>query len=489
MMHGREKSDPAIVATKPPNEARTGAEEAGEPRAGAKGKADQQSTRRALHRESVSQALARPRQAARQRKKERFTALLHHINLDLLRMAFLDLKRTAAPGVDGLTWQDYEADLEPRLRDLHDRVHRGAYRALPSRRRYIPKADGRARPLAIAALEDKIVRRATVAVLNAIYEEDFLGFSYGFRPRRSQHDALDALVVGISSTKVNYILDADIRSFFDAVSQTWLIRFLNHRIGDPRITRLIQKWLKAGVLEEGVVTTSDRGTGQGSVNSPCLSNIYLHHVLDVWFEHTVRPRLKGRASLVRYADDLVMAFETFPDATRVLAVLGKRLARYGLTLHPDKTRLIDFRFKRPEGTQHPAAHGTTFAFLGFTHVWGKSRKGGNVVRQVTAKGRYARALAAVTQWGRDNRHRPIAVQHAHLSAMMRGHYAYYGVTGHSRRVHWYAHQVVRIWQRWLSRRDRQSAYTWMRLSAFLKQRPLPPPRIIHHYAVGSKALS
>ena len=223
--------------------------------------------------------------------------------------------------------------------------------------------------------------------------------------------------------------------------------------------------------------------------SPCLSNIYLHHVLDEWFESTVRPRLKGRASLVRSADDLVMAFETFPDATRVLAVLGKRLARYGLTLHPDKTRLIDFRFKRPEGAQHPAAHGTTFDFLGFTHVWGKSRKGGNVVRQVTAKGRYARALAAVAQWCRDNRHRPIAVQHAHLSAMMRGHYAYYGVTGNSRRVHWYAHQVVRIWQRWLSRRDRQSAYTWKRLSAFLKQRPLPPPKIIHRYVAGSEALS
>jgi hypothetical protein len=252
---------------------------------------------------------------------------------------------------------------------------------------------------------------------------------------------------------------------------------------------MIDKWLKAGVLEEGRLHRPTQGSPQGGVISPCLSNIYLHHVLDEWFEHMVRPRLKGRASLVRYADDLVMAFEAFPDATRVLAVLGKRLARYGLTLHPDKTRLIDFRFKRPEGTHHPAARGTTFDFLGFTHVWGKSRKGVNVVRQVTAKGRYARALAGVTDWCRDNRHRPIAVQHAHLSAMMRGHYAYYGVTGNSRRVCWYAHQVVRIWQRWLSRRDRQSAYTWTRLTAFLKQRPLPPPRIIHHYTVGSEALS
>jgi len=268
MMHGREKSDPAIVAVKPTNKAGQPDAELVEPRAGTKGKAGQQSTRRAQNRESVSQALDRIRQAARQRKKERFTALFHHISLDLLRMAFLDLKRNAAPGVDGLTWQDYEADLDRNLTDLHDRVHRGAYRALPSRRRYIPKADGRQRPLAIAALEDKIVQRATVTVLSAIYEEDFLGFSYGFRPRRSQHDVLDALVVGISSTKVNYILDADIAGFFDAVSQDWLVRFLNHRIGDPRLIRLIQKWLRAGILEDGVVTTSDRGTGQGSVATP-----------------------------------------------------------------------------------------------------------------------------------------------------------------------------------------------------------------------------
>src|ERR671913_407091 len=268
MMHGREKSDLAIVAAKPANNDGQPSAELVERRARAKGKADQQSTRRALNRESVSQALDRLRQAARQRKKERFTALLHHINLDLLRMAFLDLKRTAAPGVDGLTWQDYEADLEPRLADLHARVHRGAYRALPSQRRYIPKPDGRRRPLAIAALEDKIVQKATVAVLNAIYEEDFLGFSYGFRPKRGQHDALDALAVGITGTKVNWILDADIRSFFDAVSQEWLVRFLDHRIGDPRIARLIRKWLRAGVLEDGIVTISDSGTGQGSVITP-----------------------------------------------------------------------------------------------------------------------------------------------------------------------------------------------------------------------------
>jgi retron-type reverse transcriptase len=304
MMHGREKSDPAIVAVKPTNKAGQPGAELVEPRAGTEGKAGQQSTRRAQNRESVSQALDRIRQAARQRKKERFTALFHHISLDLLRMAFLDLKRNAAPGVDGLTWQDYEADLDRNLTDLHDRVHRGAYRALPSRRRYIPKADGRQRPLAIAALEDKIVQRATVTVLNAIYEEDFLGFSYGFRPRRSQHDALDALVVGISSTKVNYILDADIAGFFDAVSQDWLVRFLNHRIGDPRMIRLIQKWLRAGILEDGVVTTSDRGTGQGSVASPLLANVYLHYVFDLWANRWRQREATGDMIIVRYADDV-----------------------------------------------------------------------------------------------------------------------------------------------------------------------------------------
>ena len=282
MMNGREESDPAIVAKKPTNKAEQSATELVEQSAGAEWNADRQSTRRAQKRESVLQALNRVRKVARRRKKERFFALLHHISVDLLRQAFYELKRDAAPGVDGLRWEDYEAGLERQLGDLHERVQRGAYRALPSRRRYIPKPDGRQRPLAVAALEDKIVQRATVAVLNAIYEEDFLGFSYGFPPKRSQHDALDALSVGITSTKVNYILDADLAGFFDTVSHEWLVRFLNHRIGDRRIIRLIQKWLKAGVLEEGVVTVGEQGTGQGSVASPLLANVYLHYVFDLW---------------------------------------------------------------------------------------------------------------------------------------------------------------------------------------------------------------
>src|SRR5215218_3679353 len=303
-MHGQERSDPAIVARKPTNVAGRPAAEPVERRAGAEGNADQRRTRRAQDRVSVSQALGRVRRAARQRRRERFTALFHHLSPGLLREAFLALKRDAAPGVDGLTWRTYEADLDHRIEALHARVHRGAYRALPSRRRYIPKPDGRERPLAVAALEDKIVQKATAAVLNVIYEEDFLGFSYGFRPGRGQHDALDALVVGITSTRVNHILDCDIRSFFDAVSQEWLVRFLEHRIADPRIIRLIREWLKAGVLEDGVVTVSDTGTGQGSVISPLLANVYLHYVFDLWAERWRRREATGDMIIVRYADDV-----------------------------------------------------------------------------------------------------------------------------------------------------------------------------------------
>src|SRR6266568_207386 len=352
MMNGPEKSDPAIVAMKPTNKARQPAAErsaaepnAAEPverRAGTKGNAGQQSTHRTQSRASVSQALERIRKVATERKKERFTTLFHHIDTDLLEEAFYELAQNAAPGVDRMTWKDYEADIERNLEDLHDRVHRGAYRALPSRRVYIPKPDGRQRPLAVAALEDKIVQRATTAVLNAIYEEDFLGFSYGFRPGRGAHDAMDALVVGITSTKVNFILDADIRAFFDTVNQEWLIRFVEHRIGDQRIIRLIQKWLKVGVLEDGVVTASDRGTGQGSVISPLLANIYLHYVFDLWAERWRRREATGDMIIVRYADDLVVGFEHEADARRFLDEMRERLGKYSLSLHPEKTRLIEF---------------------------------------------------------------------------------------------------------------------------------------------------
>ena len=299
MMHEPEKSDPVVVAGKPTNKAERSAAEPVEPRTGTKGNADQQSTRRAQDRESVSQALERVRQAARQRKKEKFTSLLHHVDPAMLRTAFYAIKRDAAPGVDGMTWRTYEQDLDRSIEDLHARVHSGAYRALPSRRSYIPKEDGSKRPLAVAALEDKIVQRAVAAVLSAIYEEDFLGFSYGFRPGRSQHDALDALIVGISSRKVNFILDADIRSFFTEVSQEWVVRFLEHRIGDKRIIRLVQKWLRAGVLEDGIVTVEEKGTGQGSVISPLLANVYLHYVFDLWAERWRRREATGDMIMVQ----------------------------------------------------------------------------------------------------------------------------------------------------------------------------------------------
>ena len=308
-MNDPEKSDPRIVATKPTNKAGRPGAELVEPRLGTKGNAGQQSTHRSQSRARVTQALDRVRHAARQRKKEQFTALLHHVNVDALRTAFYALKRKAAPGVDGMTWQDYEADLELRLEDLHGRVHRGAYRPQPSRRTYIPKADGKQRPLAIAALEDKIVQGATVLVLNAIYEGDFCGFSYGFRPGRGPHDALDALSVAIDRRKVNWILDADIQNFFGSVSQDWLVRFLEHRVGDKRIIRLVRKWLKAGILEDGVVTVDDRGTGQGSVISPLLANIYLHYCLDLWADRWRRRGAQGEMIIVRYADDLVVGFE------------------------------------------------------------------------------------------------------------------------------------------------------------------------------------
>ena len=342
MMHEREEFNSVVVAVKPTNKAEESVAEPVEPRTGTKGNADQQSTRRAQDRVSVSQALGRVRQAARQRKKERFTSLLHHVDSAMLRTAFYAIKRDAAPGVDGMTWETYERDLDRRIEDLCARVKTGAYRAQPSRRSYIPKEDGSKRPLAVAALEDKIVQKAVAALLSAIHEEDFLGFSYGFRPKRSQHDALDALIVGISNKKVNHILDADIRSFFTEVSQKWVVRFLEHRIGDKRIIRLVQKWLRAGILEDGVVTIEEKGTGQGSVISPLLANIYLHYVFDLWAERWRRREATGDMIMVRYADDIVVGFQHESDARRFWEAMRDRLREFSLSLHPDKTRLIEF---------------------------------------------------------------------------------------------------------------------------------------------------
>ena len=479
MMHGREKSDLAIVAEKPTNKAGRPAAEPVEPRAGTEGNASQQSTRRAQNRESVSQALGRVRHVARQRRKERFTALLHHISVDLLRTAFFALKRDAAPGADGLTWRDYEADLEPRLVDLHARVQRGAYRARPSRRGYIPKPDGRQRPLAIAALEDKIVQRATVAVLSAIYEEDFLGFSYGFRPKRGQHDALDALVVGISSTRVNYILDADIGSFFDAVSQTWLVRFLEHRIGDPRIIRLIRKWLQAGVLEDGVVTVSDTGTGQGSVISPLLANVYLHYVFDLW-----AARWRGRAAtgdmiIVRYADDIVVGFEQEADARRFWEAMRERLQEFALSLHPDKTRLIEFgRHAAARRRRRGLGKPETFSFLGFTFICASARRGGFQIHRKTRRDRAQAKLREIKANLRRRMHQPIPEQGRWLRQVVTGFFAYHAVPTNGRALAAFRYHVLDLWRRALRRRSQRDGATWERI-AKIADGWLPKPRILH----------
>jgi len=450
-----------------------------EPRAGTKGNADKQSTCRAQNRESVSQALDRIRQAARLKKKERFTTLHHHVNVDLLRLSFYALKREAAAGVDGLTWHNYEVGLERNLEDLHARVQRGAYRALPSRRRYIPKPDGRQRPLAIAALEDKIVQRATAALLNAIYEEDFLGFSYGFRPKRSQHDALDALVVGITSKKVNYILDADIKGFFDAVSQTWLARFMEHRIADPRIIRLIQKWLKAGILEDGVVTVSDTGTGQGSVISPLLANVYLHYSFDLWAERWRRREAGGDMIIVRYADDIVVGFEHETDARRFWEAMRKRLEEFALTLHPEKTRLIEFgRHAATNRERRGLGKPESFNFLGFKFICGKSRRGFFLLKRKTRRDRMKAKLQELKKELRRRMHRSIPEQGKWLKQVVTGYFAYHAVPTNGHALVAFRYHVTNLWRRTLRRRGQKDQTTWERITKIADEW-LPKPRILH----------
>ena len=441
MMHGHEKSDSAIVAVKPTNKADSAAEQsaaeqtAAEPaerRTETKRNVGQQSTCGTQGRISVSQALERIRRVAKERKKEKFTSLLHHVSTDLLGGAFFQLKEDAAPGIDGLTWTEYEQNLERNLEDLHARVHRGAYRALPSRRTYIPKPDGRQRPLAIAALEDKIVQRAVAAVLNAIYEADFLGFSYGFRPGRSTHDALNALCVGIERKKVNWILDADIRSFFDEISQEWLIRFLEHRVGDRRIVHLIRKWLKAGILEDGIVSVSDRGTGQGSVISPFLANVYLHYVLDLWSERWRRREATGDVIIVRYADDFIVGFQYERDARRFLDEMRARLQGFALSLHPEKTRRDRMRAKL--------------------------------------------RMVKVEMWRR--MHQSIPDQGKWLGHVVRGYYNYYAVPMNFRSLAVFRTEIAKRWRRVLSRRSEWADLNWARMNQLIDEW-LPRPRILH----------
>ena len=340
----------------------------------------------------------------------------------------------------------------------------------------------------VPTFEDKVAQRAVTMVLEVIYEEEFYPCSYGFRPGRSAHQALHSLRSELWAKRLYWVVDLDIRKYFDSIPHSHLRGFLDQRVTDGVIRRMIDKWLGAGAVENGLLRRMTEGSPQGGVVSPCLSNILLHHVLDEWFETEVRPRLRGNCTLARYADDAIMAFDNIVDAKRVLAVLGKRLGRFGLTLHPDKTRLVDFRPRRTESIRHPDTDGTNFDFLGLTHVWGRSRRGKDMVLQVTAKGRFARALAAVSDWCRRNRHWSIRDQHRHLSSMLRGHFAYYGIGGNGRRLQWFAHQVVRTWQKWLSRRDRQSVVRWTRLNEILKRHPLPPARIVHRFATASQTL-
>ena len=478
-MHGREKSDFAIVAMKPANKAGQPAAEWVERRAEIEGNMVEPRTRRTLSRESVPQGLDRVRQVAKARKKERFTALLHHVSVDLLKDAHSWLKRNAAPGVDGVTWQDYAQDLEANIVDLHARIHRGAYRALPSRRKYIAKPDGRQRPLGIAALEDKIVQRALVEVLNVIYEEDFLGFSYGFRPERGQHDALDALATAITRMKVNWILDADVSSFFDSVSHDWLVRFVEHRVGDPRVIRLLRKWLQAGVMEDGVITPTEAGTPQGAVASPLLANVYLHYVFDLWADRWRQHHAHGSVIFVRYADDIVCGFEHEADAQRFQTALQQRMEKFALSLHPDKTRLIEFgRFAATNRARRGLGKPETFTFLGFTHICGRSRRGAFQLKRKSRRDRMRAKLRAIKAELRRRMHEPIPQQGQWLGQVVRGYFAYHAVPTNVASLSAFRHHVEHLWRRTLQRRSQKDHTTWERL-ARLAADFLPAPRILH----------
>jgi group II intron reverse transcriptase/maturase len=449
-----------------------------ERRAGAEENTVEYGTRRTPGRDSVSPGLDRVRQASRE-KREKLTALLHHVDVDLLRSAHGWLAKDAAAGVDGVNWRDYGQDLERRLEDLHDRIHRGAYRALPSLRVYIPKPDGRQRPLGIAALEDKVVQRAVVEVLNAVWEGDFLGFSYGFRPGRGQHDALDALAVGITRRRVNWILDADIAGFFDTVDHEWLIKFVEHRIGDRRVIRLIRKWLKAGVMEDGVVRPGTIGTPQGAVVSPVLANIYLHYVFDLWAQQWRQRHAQGDVIMVRYADDLVVGFEHLAEAERFLAEMRERMAVFGLTLHPEKTRLIEFgrhaaKNRRARGLGKPE----TFNFLGFTHISGRSRRGDFQLKRKSRSDRVCAKLQAVKEVLRQRMHETIDEQGAWLRRVVMGFFAYHAVPTNAVALWDFRYNITDLWRRMLRRRSQKDALTWRRMTV-LQNRWLPRPRITH----------
>ena len=432
--------------------------------------------------ESVSTRLQRIAQLAKEDRKRVFVSLAHHIDIELLREAYRLTRKDGAPGVDGLTAAAYAENLEENLRSLLDRFKSGRYKAPPVRRVHIPKGSDptKTRPIGVPTFEDKVLQRAVTMVLEAVYEQDFLDCSYGFRPGRSAHQAIGDLRELLMEMGGGWLLEADIQGFYDNLDHSQLRGFLDQRVRDGVLRRTIDKWLKAGVMEAGNLSHSHTGTPQGGVASPILSNIYLHKVLDEWFEETVKPRLRGAASLIRFADDFVLVFQLEADARRVLEVLPKRFDRYGLRLHPDKTRLV--RFERPRDKAEPREtqpheEPRSFDFLGFTHYWEKSRRGSWVVKRKTASDRFTRALQRLNLWCRGNRHAPMKWQHAQLLSKLRGHYGYYGITGNSRSLNSLLHRVKRIWRKWLRRRSRTSNLNWERFNLLLERYPLPNPRI------------
>jgi group II intron reverse transcriptase/maturase len=481
-MHDSGESYCGIVPAKQPNKSEESPAEVVEGRPQTKENTRESNPYRTPSRASGPSGLARVREAAKLDGKLKFTALLHHVSIDLLRESYYSLKKKAAPGVDGMTWEEYGQDLEVRLSDLQGRIHRGAYHAQPSRRVWIPKADGRQRPLGIAALEDKIAQYAVGTVLNQIWEEDFLGFSYGFRPGRGQHDALDALWVGIMRKKVNWIIDLDIRSFFDKLQHSWLVQFVEHRIGDKRIVRLIQKWLKAGVMEQGQWIETKEGSPQGAVISPVLANLYLHYVLDLWVEAWRKKQAHGDVVAVRYADDAVLGFEHREEAERFLEQLRERLRKFGLELHPEKTRLIEFgryaaerRGKRGEGKPE------TFNFLGFTHICGTNHRTGNfeVYRKTVGK-RMAAKLKDIRAKLRMRMHGRVQGTLPWLQQVVRGYFQYHAIPGNWMRMRAFRDSVLRLWYQALRRRSQRSCLTRERFNEQLGVL-LPPVQILQPY--------
>lgn len=478
--HADEESDEGIVPVKRSNKERSRSAEIVEGRASPEENGGQATAVRTPSRGTALSRLAAVRQAARQGKKVRFTALLHHITVDLLRQSYIALKRDAAPGIDGVTWRAYGENLDEKLKDLHERIHKGSYRARPARRTYIPKADGSQRPLSIWCLEDKIVQQAVVTVLEAIYEEDFVGFSYGFRPGRGQHDALDALHAGILRRRVNWVLDADIRGFFDAMSHIWIRRFLEHRIADKRILRLITKWLKVGIVEDGRVTRSARGAPQGAVISPILANVYLHYVYDLWVHRWRRTNATGDVVVVRYADDTIVGFEHEHEARAFLHDLQERMGLFDLTLHPEKTRLIRFgRHAAKQRAERGEGKPEVFDFLGFTHYCTRSRKWGSfVIGRKTIKKRMLRTLEAVKMELRRRMHDAIVKTGTWVWQMLNGHLNYFAVSGNDKSLWWFCNEVRWRWLKSLKRRSQRAHLSWERFTQ-ATARFFPPIRVRH----------